>query len=63
MKPRQHTPLLMWGGFVDDRLHVWRDGEPHDEAAIYTSRRVARQYFTDVRRVEVREVKRTTEER
>ena len=58
-------PIRMWGGFVNDRLHLRNIDTGHggwgdhltDAPAIFRRKMDARAEYQDVRRVEIREVK------
>ena len=63
---KKAKPILMWGGFVDDKLDVrvtsvgfggWESLETHWAPAVFKSRAEARRQYQDVRRVEIREVR------
>ena len=50
-----------WAGFVDGKLHAvkfYGDAGVYGRVAVFTSRERAKLSYSDVRRVEVREVKR-----
>ena len=52
-KPATSKPLRLWGGFCDGVLNVYRSD---DGGAVFKTRRAALAQYTDVRRVEIREV-------
>ena len=55
----ERTPrvIRVWGGFVDGTLHVWpKRSQFYGDVAVYASRRIAREQYQDVRRIEIREV-------
>jgi hypothetical protein len=55
---KKSKPVLAWGGFCDGKLD-WSYGMHADETlrSIYRTRREAARFFTDCRRVEIREVR------
>ena len=57
---KRKLPALMWGGFVDDRLHIENtvgDYGTYQRPAIFPTRNRAKLEYQDVRRLLVREVK------
>ncbi len=58
-KPAEASVTLAWGGFSDGRLHVWsKRSDYYGELAVYPTRKRARESYSDVRRIEIRERRR-----
>jgi hypothetical protein len=62
-RKKQTPPVKAWGGFSDGKLH-WFTSPEHFQGeymttrpAIYPSRKQARQQYEDVRKIEIREVR------
>lgn len=56
-KKRKARSTLAWGGFSDGCLHVWsKRSSFYGELAVYPTRKMARESYQDVRRIEIREV-------
>jgi hypothetical protein len=49
---------LAWGGFCGGKLESWCAIDTSDQLAVFKTRKEGRRRFEDVRRIEIREVKR-----
>lgn len=49
----KRKPILMWGGFVSGRLHVYQDSVDGRRACLFQSKERAKLAYTDVRLLKI----------
>lgn len=54
---KRRVRTLYWGGFTDGKLNCWHNMEGHPEVAVYKTRERGRQFYDDVRRIKITEVR------